>query len=159
MPDNYTAPSISAEFARETERIARQMELDHPNSIAHQEHAAFLRASIAGLAPKAAVDPRTVEQIRHDRAFGVTLAGDRPMLPEHLAAVIGRDVATAPAKEIVERHLDATGLEYEPTLAAAKAVLLRTGSQVDATKLSAHALNQLVVFGEHLRRHSETRPK
>jgi hypothetical protein len=161
MPDdNYTPPSISAAFAAETERIARQIELDHKDNAQWLEHAAAMRASIAGLAPKPAVDPRTVEQQRHDRAFGVTLTNDRPQLPEHLAAVIGRDVAgDVPDKAVVERHLGNAGIEYEPTLEAARAVLLRTGSTVKAESLSAHALNQLAVYGEHLRRYSATRPK
>jgi hypothetical protein len=71
MTDEPQAPSISADYADYVTRTAAQIEREHPNNTAMQEHEAFLRRSIEGLAPPPATDPRSNAQIWHDNAYGV----------------------------------------------------------------------------------------
>jgi hypothetical protein len=157
MSDHFPVktPAISAEFAADTERIARQLELAHPNSAAHQEHAAFLRASIQGLEPPPVVETRTQQQIHYDRSYGLT--GDNPPVPEALQAVIDRDVAGAvphdPEKVAVQLH--AVNRSYADDLVVAQGIV---GAD-KAKSLSAHALAQLAIFAAHRARHAANRPK
>src|ERR1700730_10658197 len=164
MPDNehqVSTPRLSAEAIDSYARMLADptFERDFP------ERYLYLKSSFEGALKATGQDKpppsdgRTAAQRLHDAQFGISYAGDRPMLPEHLGAVIAREVAAdAPTKEVVERHLERVGLAYDETVAAAQAVLDRTGSPIKATELSAHSLSQLVIVGAHLKRHSDSRP-
>ena len=71
-----------------------------------------------------------------------------------------RDVAASvPDPDVVAKSLDRVGLDYAKAIEAADAVLLQTGSgHIKAQSLSAHSISQLIIYGEHLKRHSATRP-
>jgi hypothetical protein len=162
MADEHqvTPPRLSEAAIEDYRRLLTPaFERDFPERYAMLKASVDQALSATGQSLAPPPDARSAAQQIHDQRMGVSYAGDRVALPEPLAAVLARDVAgEAPDKEVVTRHLDRVGLDYEETVAAAQATLLKTGSQVDATKLSAHALNQLAIYGEHLRRHSATRP-
>jgi hypothetical protein len=157
MPETFpvTPPAISAEFAADTLCLAKQIEADYPNSTAWQEHAAFLRASIAGLAPPPVVDTRTPQQQHYDKAYG--LDGDNPPMPDALAAIIDRDTAAAKPHDPdkLTAQLDAAGRSYADDLAAAQSLV---GAD-KAKSLSAHTLAQIGIWAAHRARHAANRPK
>jgi hypothetical protein len=154
-------PQISAEYAEYVRTTAAQIARDNPNSARMQEYASTLLSQLEGLAPPIPTDPRTVQQVRHDRAYGVTFAPDgKPALPNDLAGVIQRDAAgSAPDPKAVAAQLAGAGMDYEKLCATAQALLDKIGSPVKATALSAYAISQLSVYGAHLKKHSDSRPK
>lgn len=154
------APSISAAFAADTERLARKIEQEWPDSPAHQAHAAAMRRSIEGLAPVPVVDGRSLAQQRHDAQMGVSYTDGRVTLPAALQGVLAHDAAGKPPdKDQVAAQLDRIELAYKDAIETAKAVLLSVGSPIKAEQLSAHALAQLGIYANHLKRHAASRPK
>jgi hypothetical protein len=153
-------PQISTDYADYVQQTATQIERDNPDDPAMLEHAAKLRAQIEGLAPPIPTDPRTPEQIAHDRRFGVALASDgKPILPSVLADVIQHDASgSAPDPKTVTAELIAAGLDAEKVISEAQSLLSKTGLPIKATALSAGSLLQLSIFAGHLKRHSATRP-
>jgi hypothetical protein len=161
MPEiDVTPPSISPEFVSSTREVIAQIERDHPTSQAHMAHAARLRQSldeavaVTGYKDPAA-DSRSPAQRAHDAHFGV-IPGK---LPAALGALVERDAADKIDSAAVARQLEALGDDPAKAIETAKAVLLTTGSPVKAEQLGANALRQLAIYGEHLKRHQQTRPK
>jgi hypothetical protein len=156
----YIAPRLSGEAIADYRRILadRKFEEEAPERYAILKTTFEEALRVTGQDKPPPSDGRSPQQIAHDQALGVNFAG-RPQLPEHLSAVIAREVAAdAPTKDVVERHLGRVGLDYKETVEAAQAALDRTGSPFKATELSAHSLSQLVIYGQFLKRHSDTRP-
>jgi hypothetical protein len=158
----HTTPSLSPEFIARTREIIAQVERDHPNSAAHQAYAARLRhdleAAIAAIGqPPAVVDSRSPAARLHDQRFGISYVEGRMALPAVLGALVERDAADKIDGAAVARQLEQLG--YKDTVEAAKDVLRQTGSTVKPEQLGVHALRQLEIYGEHLKRHAASRPK
>jgi hypothetical protein len=157
----YIQPRLSGEAIADYRRLLadKKMEVEHPEQYAMLKTTFDRAISETGQPLAPPPDGRSPAQIAHDRSFGVEVIGERPQLPDNLTGVIMRDVAAeVPDPAVVTRHLDRVGLEYAKAIEQAQAVLLQTGSTVKAESLSAHALNQLIIYGEHLRRYRATRP-
>jgi hypothetical protein len=116
--------TVSAETAEYVRQTAAAIARDNPNDPRMQEHAALLLSQLEGLAPPIPTDSRTVQQVRHDKAFGVAFAPDgKPALPSDLNAVIQRDAAAvAPDHAKVAAQLKAVGLDAEKVIGAAQNV-------------------------------------
>jgi hypothetical protein len=129
----------------------------------HPEHAAMIRATldeamVATGYQGPPTDPRTPAQRLHDQHFGLP-TGD-VVLPEALVTAMQRDASgQLPAPEAVAQHLERAGLSPREVMADAKFALERTGSKVPLESLNAFSLSQLALFGQHLRRHGESRPQ
>src|ERR1700730_18031707 len=87
-------PQVSESYASYVRETAAKIEREHRDNPAMLEHAAKLRRDLEGLAPPIPTDPRTPQQIDHDRRFGVSYQPDgKVMLPNVLAGVSQRDAA------------------------------------------------------------------
>jgi hypothetical protein len=159
--DPTRPPQISEGYATYVRETAAKIERDNPDNPAMLAHAAKLRRDIEVLAPPTPNDPRTPQQIAHDKRFGVSFAPDGIVkLPDVLASVIRRDAAgNAPDPTNVTEQLKAAGLDPEKVREDAQAALDKAGSPVKADKLSVHTLAALGAFGAHLKKHATNRPK
>jgi len=134
---------------------------------ANPNEAAALRQSVdqAFAATGQSFDPpsdgRSAAQQLHDRRYGVTITqAGKPELREHLQTAIDREAGgQAPDSGEIATQLEAVGLDYKSTLAAAQIVLDEVGSAVKATALSAPVLAQCGVWAGHLARAKAERPK
>jgi hypothetical protein len=168
MPDNE-----QIEFESQQSRISddglafyRQQLNDPTFQRDFPERYAALKASVdialnaTGQKLEQTGEPQTAAPL-HDARWGVSLGQDgRVALPEHLSAGIERDAAgEAPDPATVKEQLAAIGLDPTKTIAAATALLQQTGSKVDPSRLTAFSIAQLSVFGSHLARAKQTRPR
>ena len=169
MPDNNTEvlgqpapPSLS----QETIDYQQGLLADPAFVRDHPEHAAMLRrtldeakAATGWQGPEA--DQRSQAERLHAQRFGLsfTPTGD-VALPEHLNASMQRDASgNAPDPKMVAAQLAAAGLDPDVVHADAKFALEQTRSTVPLERLSVHALANLALFGNHLRKHQASRPR
>jgi hypothetical protein len=156
MPEEYRQPAVSPEFVSDTERVARQIELDHPNNPQWLEHAAALRRSVQGLAPAPEVDSRTPAQQHYDRHHGLTVIAGAPQIPPYLRAALERDTTPADAKAVAAQ-LAAIDRDYAADLATAAQAL--AGTSIDHKNLSARSLANLCLWHEQAAKIAASRPK
>jgi hypothetical protein len=156
MPDEYRQPTVSPEFVSDTGRVARQIELDHPNNPQWLEHAAALRRSVQGLAPAPEVDSRTPEQRHYDQHHGLTVIGGAPQIPPYLREALENDTTPADAKAVAAQ-LEAIDRDYAVDLVRAQQAL--AGTKIDAKNLSARSLANLCLWHEQAAKIAASRPK
>jgi hypothetical protein len=169
MPDEIEVlgrvvpPSLSQGIVEYEEGLLRNQAWVQENP----ENAAMLRRTLDEA--KAAtgyqgtpVDQRTPAQQLHDRQFSVSFGPSGEVaMPDHLAGSIQRELTLGqtPDPEIVAKQLVASGMNPDAVLTDARYALERAKSAVAVEKLGPHALAQLAVWGQHLKRHGESRPQ
>src|ERR1700730_8240671 len=139
----HTPPRLSEAAIADYRRLLNDKSFEEQ----HPERYAVLKASVdtalaeTGQSLNPPSDSRSPAVAQHDRSFGVTVAGDRPVLPANLAWTL----ESSADPKAVAKHLERAGHDYAETVAAAQRVLLQMGSAAKAETLSAPALVQLSV--------------